>query len=496
MAKNTNTKAPSDPQEPAEVTPEMEKTLMRRISAARTKLLAMVPFFGHLALNLKPRLARPADRVSTAGVAPDGTLILSYEFCMELTDPQLCGLLCHEVLHPALFCWMRQGSRHAIVQGPDTEVTLPDGTKRIFPGQRFSLWNLAHDLSFNPEILELAEKVDAKGDIELPPGGAVDLALRGMSAEEIYDKLLNQALKNRKKGGKCGDCGGTGKKGGKKGQKGQGQEDCPSCNGTGKQPGSGYGVLTEIPGGDHAIGDDLRPDLSSTEEGQKAAQGDKSAQTQLENDWKVSVVAAAQVHEEEKNRGSLPAGLQKIVDELVDPRVDWKDVLSRWIGENGRRQDYTYRRPARRSESVGAYMPSLQRFGVADIVVLWDTSGSMNGREKEILGDVQGICEDLGLSLRVMCCDTMVHTDVDGIEDALDVIPHIKGGGGSDFTPAFAKLEDESYDGVVVSFTDGYIGVPATKPQLIKAVLWVLAGGDVDPTGGKWGETLLINDQD
>jgi len=446
---NTPNLPAKQPDPSREISDEESRLLMRRISSARTKLLAMAPFFGHLALNLKPRIAQPYDRVDTAGVAPDGSLILNYDFCMGLTDPQLCGLLCHEVLHPALFCWARQGSRQAIVSGPS--------------GQRFSLWNLAHDLSFNPEILELASRVDAKKDIELPPGGALDLSLKGMSAEEIYDKLLNQALQNRDKG------------------KGAGE--------------GGFGILTEIPGGEHGIGDDLRDDLSSTEQGKKAAQGDKAAQTQMENEWKVSVVAAAQVHEKEKNRGNLPAGLQKIVDELVDPRIDWKDVLSRWIGENGRKEDYTYRRPARRSESVGCYMPSRMHFGCPDVCVLWDTSGSMNGREKEILGDVQGICEDLGLTIRVMCCDTEVHSDVDGIEDALDVIPHIKGGGGSDFGPAFKRMEDECYEGVVVAFTDGYIGVPNVKPPHLKACLWVLAGGDVDPSGGRWGEVLKINDE-
>lgn len=429
-----------------EVTEDEKRELMRRISAARTKLLAMVPFFGHLCLNLKPRIAEPQDQVGTAAVSPDGTLTLNYDFCMKLPDAQLCGLLCHEVLHPALFCFQRQGTRRAIVQGPS--------------GQAFSLWNLAHDLSFNPEIVELSRTCGAQDAIALPDGGVLDEKLKGQSAEEIYDNLLEQALNNKK--------------------------------GRGAQ---GFGVLSELPGGgEHGIGDDLRPDLSSTPEGKKAADGDKGSQTKLDNDWKVSVVAAAQVHKQEKPQGTLPGGLQKIVDELVDPRVDWKDVLSRWIGENGRRQDYTYRRPARRSESVGEYMPSLQKFGVADVVVLWDTSGSMNGREKEILGDVQGICEDLGLSLRCITCDTMIHTDVDGIEEALDLIPHIKGGGGSDFTPAFVRLDDEQYDGVVVAFTDGYIGVPTVKPIQIKGVLWVLAGGDVDPTGGAWGEVLKIND--
>jgi len=283
------------------------------------------------------------------------------------------------------------------------------------------------------------------------------MKLKGQAAEEIYDALL------------------------KKAKKGQG--------------GGGTGSI-QIPGnGKHGIGDDMRSDLSDSEEGQKAANGNSASQRKLEEDWKVNVVAAAQVQEKEKGKGTLPAGLQKIVDDLTDPKVDWKDVLSRWIGENGRRQDYTYRRPARRSESVGEYLPSLQKFGVSDIVVLWDTSGSMNGRETEILSEVQGICEDLGLSVRVICIDTAIHSDVSDIQDALDMIPHIKGGGGSNFCPAFDRLDDEQYDGVVVSFTDGYIDVPKSKPHLLKAVLWVIGEHDTDPTGGKWGEVLHMNDE-
>jgi len=438
---------PIDPKEfEREATPQEERELLQRLSSARTRLLANVPFFGHLTLNLKPRVAKPQDGVPTAGVSPDGSLILNHAFCKVLTDAQLCGLLCHEVLHPALFCWARQGSRRAIVSGPS--------------GERFSLWNLAHDMSFNPEIEELARNSDAAGQIELPPEAAMDAKYKGHSAEEIYDDLLKTAQKNTKKG-----------------------------NGDGS-----VGTLSKLPGGGHSIGDDMRGDLSETKDGQKAAQGDKGAQTKLDNDWKVSVVGAAQVQEKEKGKGTLPGGLQKLVDELVDPRVDWKDVLSRWIGENGRRQDYTYRRPARRSESIGEYLPSLQRFGVDDVVVLWDTSGSMNGRETEILSDVQGICEDLGISLRIICCDTQVHSDVRDIDDALEMIPHIKGGGGSDFRPAFKLLEDENYDGIIVSFSDGYIDVPESKPALIKAVLWVIAGGDADPTHGKWGEVLHVNE--
>lgn len=422
------------------------RALMRRISSCRTRLLALVPFFGHLALNLRPRVATARDGIDTAGVTPDGTLILNHKFCEKLTDAQLCGLLCHEVLHPALFCWARQGSRRAIVSTPN--------------GACFSLWNLAHDLSFNPEIIELSERCEARGAIELPPDGALDPKFKNHSAEEIYDKLIEQAKKN------------------------------PNNGGNGQSTGT-----ISLPGnGKHGLGDDMRADLSDSDDGQKAAHGDKGAQTRLENEWKVAIVTAAQVQEKERGRGTLPAGFQKLVDSITDPKVDWRDVLSRWIGENGRRQDYTYRRPARRSESVGEYLPCLQKFGVDDIVVLWDTSGSMNGREKDILSEVHGICEDLGISLRVICCDTEIHSDTKGIQDAMEMIPHIKGGGGSDFRPAFKRLEDEQFDGVIVSFTDGDICVPASQPVLVKGVLWCVGPNDRDPSDGKWGEVLRMTD--
>jgi len=454
-----------------EVTKVEEKALRTRYQKCRTRLLAQVPFFGHLALNFKMKVATPEQRVDTAGICPDGTLILNYVYIMGdqktgypgFTDSQFCALLCHEVMHPALFCWMRQGSRRAIVSGPDRILTLPDGTKKKSPGPQYSLWNIAHDLSFDSMIAELAESSKASKHIDGKGVLLVEPKWKKMSAEEIYDALLQEAQKNGKK------------------------------DGSGK--GNTIGTLTKMPGDGNGPGNDLRPDLSETKDGKKAAKGDKAAQDKLERKWKVQLVAAAQVHKrEKKSKGNLPMGLQKLIDEILEPRIDWRDVLANWIGENGRREDYTYRRRSRRSESVGEFMPGRVRFGVDDVCVLWDTSGSMNGREGEILGDVEAICEDLGIGVRVICIDTQIHSDVIGIHDALDLIPHIKGGGGSDFTPAFDKLEKENYTGVLVAFTDGYITVPRNKPPRIKSVMWCLADSDVDPTKGSWGEVLKMEE--
>jgi predicted metal-dependent peptidase len=435
-------------------TEEQIRTTKKRVSRARTTVASFCRFFGHLILKATPLVALPEHSVDTAAVAPDGTTFFNAHFVSELSDAELCGLVVHEALHPALLCWKRQGNRDAIVVSKS--------------GIPYTLWNVAHDLSFNPEIEELANKCLSDGKIRLPKDALLEPKYKGQSAEQIYNTLHEEAKKN---------------------------PPVPMAGGYGVGKPSPWGTI-DLPGldGKSEVGDDLRPDLSTTEVGKKAAKGDKLSQQKLDNDWRVSVVAAAMAHERKHGRGHLPAGFQKLVDGLQENKVDWHDALSHWIGEKGVNLDFTYRRSSRRSEAADAFLPSYQKYGIDDVIILWDTSGSMNGREKEILSEVRAICEDLGLVLRVICIDTVIHSDTRDVKEAMDMIPHIKGGGGSDFTPAFDKLEEERYEGVVVAFTDGGIGVPDTKPPLIKDVLWVIAPSkhDHDPTGGRWGTVLVM----
>lgn len=450
-------------------TDEEIRITKKRVSRARTTIASFCRFFGHLILKTLPVVALPEHGVDTAAVAPDGTTYYNAQFVASLTDAELCGLVIHETLHPALLCWRRQGDRKALVMGPSGAV--------------YTLWNVAHDLSFNPEIVELANKSMSQNMIKLPADAAIQDRFKGKSAEQIYTVLLKEAKENKQRMG--------------------GMAGMPSPWGEGSPGGGGRepdGYL-DIPGtqGGNDVGDDLRPDLATTDVGKKAAKGDKLAQQKIQNDWRISVIAAAIAHERKHGRGHLPAGFQKLVNDLQVSKVSWQDVLSKWIGEKGVNLDFTFRRPSRRSESCGVYMPSYQKYGITDVVVLWDTSGSMNGRETAILSEIQAICEELDLVIRVICIDTAIHTDTDDVKEAIDMAGKIKGGGGSDFTPAFELLDEEKYEGVVIAFTDGMIGVPAEKPHLIKDVLWCIEPpkngyGDVDPTGGRWGEVLVMED--
>lgn len=409
----------------------MTKDVLYEFSKCRTRLLVRAPFFGYLAMQMRPRLARPEDRVQTAGIAPDGTVILNEEFCRTLDDKEFAGLVAHEVLHPSLHFWMRRRDRS------------------------HKLFNVAHDLSFNHMILEAGKDVFA-----LPKGALLDEKFEGMSAEEIYQYLL-------------------------RGDNGDGRTSV-------KLVGGGSVVIDTSGGNDGGSNsdayEDCRGDLSETEAGQKAAAGDEGANKQLEGEWKLNLAAAAQ--ESEKRQGNLPAGIKRYIDNLLHPKLMWDEILERWVGENGTPDDYSYGRPSRRSESVGSYLPSLNGAGKADIAVLVDTSGSIDpARLKRVLGETAGICENLGVEVRAMVIDAALHDDL-MIEDAVTLAQRLSGGGGSDFCPAFTKLFEDNFEGAVIAFTDGMIAVPDEMPTNLKGVLWVTDEKENAPC--KWGDHLTV----
>lgn len=393
--------------------------LLERISAARTWLTAKIPFLGFLTLKMRPRIATPQDNIQTAGVGPDGTLSLNYEFVSKLSEAELRGVLCHEVLHPALQFFQRKGSK-------DHEA-----------------FNAAHDYAINQIIHDfIAGRLS--DSVKLPVPHLLDSKYVSMSAEEIYESFPNKKS-------------------------------------------------LKVLGANSALGGDCRPGLSHGPEGKAAGQGDESAMDRIKREWQVAVVAAAQVHEAQKGRGSIPNGLQLMINEILEPKHHWSELLARWLGENAGKPDLTYLRPSRRSEAVGEVLIGRRRKSYPDVTVLWDTSGSMHGQEKLIFPEIAHMCEELDLTLRLIIIDCAIHADLLDVKDAQTIAENVKGGGGSDFCPAFDRLDEEKNDSVVIAFTDGAIGVPAICPESLKGVVWVLTDGAHEPTGGKYGEVLRLD---
>lgn len=402
------------------------------LSKARTRLISRLPFFGRLAMQLKPRAVREGEDIPTAAIGRDGTLVANPDFISTLTPKQVAGVMCHEVLHPVLRFWARLHNRI------------------------FKLANIAHDLSFNPWIEEMSQH-----EIELPPGALLDPKFYGMSMEQIYAQLLkNGTTQIKTKGG-----------------------------GSMTLVVSDEGE-TEMPPGYF----DCRDDIGDSSTGKKAVRGDKAAQDKLEYEWKLQLAEAAQ-HHQRRSQGHLPAGLKRLIEEILHPKVDWAEEIRRWTGEHGAKDDYSFARPHRRSEALGIYLPSLSIGGHADLLILIDSSGSMSkGRLERIIGEVMGVCEEHGATMRCIVCDAEVHADL-SFDEAMDLVGQLKGGGGSNFNPAFQLMEESGYDGAVLAFTDGYITVPAVEPMGLRGTLWVTEGDEPAPTTA-WGDHIVVPDSE
>ena len=399
----------------------------QRFSKARLWLASQLPFFGYLCFNLRLiEGGAEARGVSTAAVAPDGSLYINQEFSNTLPNAVFRFVLVHEVLHPGMEFFTRLGSKH------------------------LRLWNMAHDHAINIICEDYARAVGQDGEGFKVWAEALLNRERyeGWSGEQIYEDLLSNPPPDK------GECEG----------------ECEGQSGAGKQG-------------------DARPDLNTTDIGKKAEKGCAASQTQLKHEWASKIHEALKAHTDSQGQGTLPGSLQKYVDSLLTPQVYWDEYLQNYLGVRIGREILSYSRPNRRSEAAGVILAGRRRNNSPDITVLWDTSGSQAGWEKRVLSEIQGICEDLGATARVLIIDTDIHADV-MIEDAEEIINQIKGGGGSNFMPAFNRLADECDSSVVIAFTDGYITVPPTAPEQLQDVLWVITEGGKCPVS--YGTTIHI----
>ena len=116
-----------------------------------------------------------------------------------------------------------------------------------------------------------------------------------------------------------------------------------------------------------------------------------------------------------REAGSVPAGLLRWAEEILEPAVDWRKALAaelrRAVADTAGAVDYSYRRPSRRASVAGSVvLPALRR-PVPEIAVVCDTSGSMSeDLLAAALAEVEGLLRTVGMArqLRVLACDTAV----------------------------------------------------------------------------------------
>jgi len=211
----------------------------------------------------------------------------------------------------------------------------------------------------------------------------------------------------------------------------------------------------------------------------------KSNSAKMQRKWKRAVQQAADIHKQ-KQKGDLPLGIQRIVEEN-QPKVHWKEVLLSYISEDN--TDYSYRRPDRRFLTGGFIMPDLiDGEKLENIVIAVDCSGSIGEQElKEFSGEVRGILKSVD-SVQAWICsfDTQIYSFKE-INDYQVKIEYY-GGGGTDTRPVFSEIKKRGLTPkVLIIFSDLYADYPPKAPDY--DVIWLAPKRDHgDPP--KWGRLL------
>lgn len=167
-----------------------------------------------------------------------------------------------------------------------------------------------------------------------------------------------------------------------------------------------------------------------------------------------------------KAQGKLPADLERFVEQVLDPKVKWTELLRKSMQRCAGRESVTYTRPHRRRLiSQGLILPSYTGYAAGDIVFIMDTSGSMQQKEMaQGLGECDAILQDcMPKSVTLLGCDARinsVHYLYQG-DSLADNPPPLGGGGGTSFKPPFEWLDEHGHNpATVVYFTDMYGDFP------------------------------------
>jgi predicted metal-dependent peptidase len=184
------------------------------------------------------------------------------------------------------------------------------------------------------------------------------------------------------------------------------------------------------------------------------------------------------------------------LEELVTPKVDWRDALRMFMNSTCRKKERsTWRRPNRRFLHQDIIMPTLEGNSINEVVLARDTSGSMfcQNRLTQVSSEMVGIVNTLHIN-KIHLIDWDGTAEHRGIfsSDTLKEAPELKqviGGGGTDPTCVSDYLvKNNIKPDCVVMLTDGIVD---TWGNWTVPVLWAIA--DNANTTAPLGKTIHID---
>lgn len=210
---------------------------------------------------------------------------------------------------------------------------------------------------------------------------------------------------------------------------------------------------------------------------EQGAPGDTNPKTGEENAAGMSDIEAdsvrkqvAQAVQQQRQRGNIPAGLDRWAKDFLNPIVPWQRVLrskvKRALSILSGATDYTWQRPNRRADEDDDFiLPTPVAFKPRVSVVV-DTSGSIGEDElKQFFAEIRSLISKHADSIQVVVCDAAVHEKRTIRSSGQVGRIRMKGGGGTDMRIGIEEaMRSRPRPNLVILLTDGYTPYPDIKP--------------------------------
>lgn len=305
------------------------------------------------------------------------------------------------------------------------------------------IWNIAADIVVN-------DLIKRNTSFKLPKGAIVDDAYRDKSVEYIYEALLKD---NKYKGKKYK----------------LSISDIQLTNEEQEKKGIGNG---------HGLTEEEQEEIASY--WKDKMQVLKNSDSLIQNDKYGS-----------HSTGGWPAGMAREVENILEPEINWRNALWKYIGRTPADFDDLDRRFLYR----GLYLEGLMTDAI-EVSVCIDTSGSVSKRLiDQFVAETKGILRSYP---HVKCdffysdCKLSGPYDINQAEQ----IPILHGGGGTSFIPFFKYLEKNNSNNfgthkLSIYLTDGYEAFPNWIPS--NPVMWLVSKDGEETKNFPFGEVVRIS---
>lgn len=360
------------------------------------------------------------------------------EFVKELSDKELNFVIAHEAGHKMyrhLTTWTKLHDENHKLANAACDYVINLMLKDLDPeGTVIQMPTWKQDMPF------FGKK---KGE----PMGLIDERFRGMNTKQVFD-----ILKQEQQGG-----GGGG-------------------DGDGEGEGEGEGM-----------------DFHDWAEANGLNDEEKKI---LEREIDQAIRQGQMAHQKIAGKGN--GGIDRELAELLEPKVDWREVLREFVKATCRARDTSsWRKPNRRYLGTGTYMPSMIGEKVGHLVIGIDTSGSIGGKElADFLSEVKGIAEEVNpeiVDLLYWDCHVAGHEtyEANNVSSIVDSTKP-KGGGGTSPSCVSEYLKNNKIEPeCTIMLTDGYVGSDWGDGWTSQVLWCIVNGNDVTAPNGK---TIHIND--